>query len=359
MNLDEDCLPEFTDKYVKIERFFDELENIEIKEEVDLSYHGDYHLEEQKEEDDREEEFVCGTEVNLLVKEESDRIVKEEIGGLEGDCPKVERNSEEREQHSFPALKDEKFPIKENSSSVCGELACKEEKCLTISTATYNEECKGMLYLLKMLRIFYFQRLYAYQISDNRNRGRPRVLKNTNPYIIWNLILKKISSQANKRLNQRTDAQNSSVCRDALRVPNIILKHLGSKCRYKSSKESDFLESYSEAFTVGCVPTIFEGEQPENKVKVFCEFIVLYFPASKVRSILSMITKAGFLTTAEQTILVRQLKERNGSSKVGLKKLVRGNSCLSRIMKKLLKTLDASTINHKEAYRQTLLGFLD
>lgn len=132
-----------------------------------------------------------------------------------------------------------------------------------------NSKDTLMAFLLERLESSFFVKLYARQSSSNRKRGRPRVVKDINVDTIWNEVLEKLATKANARKGQRTDAKNASICRDAKRVVDHMLKYIGSKCRYKSTKDTDVIESYAEAFTIGFLPTIFEGEALEDKVKTF------------------------------------------------------------------------------------------
>ncbi|CAI2370834.1 unnamed protein product [Moneuplotes crassus] len=242
-------------------------------------------------------------------------------------------------------------PIPEGSDS---------DKTLSSSKvkSSSNRQDTLMAFLLERLESSFFPKLYARQTSSDRKRGRPRVVKDINVDTIWNEVLEKLSTKANGRKIQRTDAKNASICRDAKRVVDHMLKYLGSKCRYKSTKDTDVIESYAEAFTIGFVPTIFEGEALENKVKTFCEFITIAYPEKKVKSILSMITEAGFLTPDERDIFIHQIEQRKSSSKISFLNLLRQNRCFKKIFLKLLSKLDQTTLEDKESYKRTLSSFI-
>lgn len=233
-----------------------------------------------------------------------------------------------------------------------------DEKVFSQSSSDNKARKDLMSYLLERLDISFFQRLYARQTSPDKGRGRPRKVKDTNVETIWNMVLEKLSEKANKRKKQRTDAKNASICRDAKRVVDHMLKYIGSKWRYKSTEGADVIESYAEAFIVGFLPTIYEGEEPENKVKTFWEFIVLAYPETKVKRILSMITEADFLTPDERDIFIRQLEERKSSSKIHFQSLLGQNSCFKRIFLKLLSKLDQTSLKDKESYKNTLTSLL-
>ncbi|CAI2370593.1 unnamed protein product [Moneuplotes crassus] len=215
-------------------------------------------------------------------------------------------------------------------------------------------------YFLEVLDKEFFDKLYARQISSNRRRGRPRKLKNTDPEVIWREVLGNLTSKANKREDiQRTDSKNTSVYRDAKRVVDHILKYFESKCRYKSANLKLVIESYAEAFIIGFVPTVFGGQTPRNKVRTFCEFIILGFSQKKVKQIISKVAEAGLLSIEECEILNLQLKKRKDTSKANFQKLVKENSCFRRIILELLSKPSYSDMKDPEKYMNILEAILD
>ncbi|CAI2370358.1 unnamed protein product [Moneuplotes crassus] len=230
--------------------------------------------------------------------------------------------------------------------------------------SSYKVRCGGQLnklvpYLMERLNSSFFEEFYAKQVSPNRSRGRPRKIKDTDKDTLWAEILDKLVLKANDRkAKQRADAKNTSVCRDVKKVVDHILKYIGSKCRYKSANMAHVIESYTEAFTVGFVPIIFEGEALDNKVKTFCEFIIIAYPKEKVQKIITMIKEAGFLDAHECENFMSQLNNRKKSSKANFQRLVRQNSCFKSIILKLLSKLDHCALNGKESYKDVLRSIL-
>ncbi|CAI2371246.1 unnamed protein product [Moneuplotes crassus] len=213
---------------------------------------------------------------------------------------------------------------------------------------------------LSGLRIssFLIERLdrhFYYNLYNQPSRGRPRANKNVSEEALWKQVIGEFSRRANKRIrSQRTDARNTLMCWNFRRVANYILKYVGSKCSYKSNKIEDYIKPYAEAFTVGFVPIIFGGQSTLNKVKTFCEFIVLSYSAPKVKTILGKCMDEGLLHESEYQSLMNQLRERKNSSMSNFKKLASENSCFERLLLEILSKLPLMNLNDEEGYKKVL-----
>ncbi|CAI2370982.1 unnamed protein product [Moneuplotes crassus] len=210
-------------------------------------------------------------------------------------------------------------------------------------------------FLIKRLDRCFYDELYYKLLRGKKSRGRPRLIKDVSEEALWKQVIDRFSRRANKRVErQRTDARNTSMCRNFKSVVDYILKYVGSKCRYKSNKIENYIESYAEAFAVGFVPIIFGGQSTLNKVKTFCEFIVFSYPAPKVKTILGKCMDEGLLHEAEYESLMSQLKERKNSSMSNFKKLASENSCFERLLLKILSKLPLMNLNDEEGYKKVL-----
>ncbi|CAI2370443.1 unnamed protein product [Moneuplotes crassus] len=225
------------------------------------------------------------------------------------------------------------------------------------STTPDSEKFDIVSFLSKRLELSHYNKIYE-GLKQNRPRGRPRIIKDTDKDVIWNQIFEQLAIKGSKRrIKQRIDAKTASICRDSKKVVDHILKYVGSKCRYKSSDMEEVIDSYAEAFTVGFVPAVLEGGAVEDKIRLFCQFIVLSYPEAKVGTIISSLEEANYLSFDESQNLLRQVKIRKLSSKKNFQNLVSQNVCFKNIILKLLAKLDSSPLNNKEEFR-TILGQL-
>ncbi|CAI2369122.1 unnamed protein product [Moneuplotes crassus] len=270
----------------------------------------------------------------------------------------------------------------------------------------------------------YYQNLYHNLTHGKKLRGRPRDIKQTSPEIMWNKIITNFKDRVAKRKKtqkkvSRIDARNTTACRDFKRIVESILKYVGSKCRYKSKNEKDYIDSYTEAFTVGFLPVIdsytdfslysmnpfLKIECPldersgsfkftkintthrdsnntnhidkiatsqlistnitygdayiANKVKTFCEFIVLSYPEAKVKCILDKCRNECMLTEQEHASLVSQLKARKKSSIGNFRNLAKENSCFKSILWRFWQMIPQMGLDDEMWYRSVLEKVLD
>ncbi|CAI2369661.1 unnamed protein product [Moneuplotes crassus] len=282
------------------------------------------------------------------------------------DLTRQEQQEDPQQKHSDIVECNSKVKVSEQKQSVEKE---KEMKNKTISVCTSNEliikSCSKhapidskkfdiVPFLLERLDPSYHQRIYEEEKSRNR-QGRPRLFNNRGKDAILSMIFDRIISKGQRRSDKpRSDSFNASVFRSANKVPDYILKHVGSKCKFKSVNIEEVLESYAEAFTVGYVPTMLAGKPVKDKIKMFCQFIVLSFPKPKVKRIISMLKEAEYLSLDECQNLLHQLKSRKLSSKKSFQNLARQNICFKNIILRLLSSLDSFDIKNKRGLRSVL-----
>lgn len=137
-------------------------------------------------------------------------------------------------------------------------------------------------------------------------------------------------------------------------MPDHILKYTGSKCRFKSPDIYPVIESYAEAFTVGYLPVFHPGEifSQTQTLEMFCHFIVLAFPPSKVEEILNTLEETN-QTSLDFGTLRRALNSREKTSKKYFVTLAQENPCFRTI---ILKLSDLNEVNEqgKEVENQIL-----
>lgn len=132
--------------------------------------------------------------------------------------------------------------------------------------------------------------------------------------------------------DQRSDAKTTSIIRHIKKLPDVILKKIGSKCQYKSGELDMVLRQYLRCFKEGYLK-FFTLDQGEDIVKHFLDFIVLAFPEKKVFSILTVLERQDFLLQhqLDSKAIKSQVVIRKDSSKRALVNLYSNNCCLQYI----------------------------
>ncbi|CAI2363338.1 unnamed protein product [Moneuplotes crassus] len=224
----------------------------------------------------------------------------------------------------------------------------------SVSESPKEEEFEIISFLKDRLEKPFYHKLYG-EKKNKKGKGRPRKFKNINKDVIWTSVLDKLEKKANKRtFKQRTDAKTVSICRDTKKVFDHILKYVSSRASYKSSNIKEVIGAYAEAFTVGFIPTVFDSEAVDDKIRLFCQFIVLAYPESKVVRIISLLSEANYLSCDECTNLLHLVKIRKLPSKTNFQNIARQNTCFKNIIIKLLSKLDSINLNDAQGFRDIL-----
>ena len=147
---------------------------------------------------------------------------------------------------------------------------------------------------------------------------------------------------------------------DALnKLPDILLKFVGSKCKYKSQNIYEVLECYLKTFTDGFMKLHDILERDEfSLLDLFLDFIVLCFPESKVLEILGLMTEVPHVSSKKLDMLSKQLKMRVGSSKKSFQKFIHDNKCFQIVIMKVLQTTDCNDSEKEEKLSSVLRNLI-
>lgn len=166
-------------------------------------------------------------------------------------------------------------------------------------------------------------------------RGRPEAVKDCNPLVLKSL-LNSWEKELDRRMGkeQRSDAQFATVGRYIKKLPDIFLKYIGSKCQYKSKEIRVVLRTYLKSFLKGFYRMF--SCPPHIKLKdLFLDYIILWFPDTKVTAIFDELLEEGSILHEEYEQKIDQLKLRTKASKISYKELVDSNLCFQVIAGRL------------------------
>lgn len=171
----------------------------------------------------------------------------------------------------------------------------------------------------------------ARAVEPTRKRGRPEYKRDCSADILKGLLRDWETELAGRlRRDQRSDAMFASVGRFVKKIPDILLKYIGSRCQFKSKKITTVLKSYLKPFTKGFL-VMFPVPEHEDLVNLFLDFTLLCFPESKVRELLGKMAAEGSLSKAQLEQKTGQLRIRIKASKKSYKELFNANKCFQII----------------------------
>ena len=120
---------------------------------------------------------------------------------------------------------------------------------------------------------------------------------------------------SNRRCKDRKDALITIYIRALKKLSYYLVEQTAAKNMYKRNETSKFLVSFSEAHA----SFLFSIGSPEDIVKSFCEFVVIYFPEAKAREILDALKRQGYNDHAFLEKQHQILKKRDNTSKKNIK----------------------------------------
>ncbi|CAI2370353.1 unnamed protein product [Moneuplotes crassus] len=296
---------------------------------------------------------------NEMNEEDIERLLRTDVEGLEVTKDNYggrlqEKYEEIKEVEGREGGRDKGFLIVLKQVSDVGSLGNSSES----SVVTGMNSFRIVPFLEERLGSSFYEELYD-ENKQNKGRGRPRNFSNIDEDVIWSVVLGNVSKRANKKPSrQRRDGKVASICRNAKKVCIDILKYISSRANYKSTDIKEVIKAYAEAFTVGFLPIIFDNEIVEDKIRLFCQFIVLAYPESKVERIISLLNEANYLSFDECKTLLHQIKIRKLSSKASFQDIARQNICFKNIIIKLLSKLDSTNLKDKQGYKSVLSSLL-
>lgn len=174
------------------------------------------------------------------------------------------------------------------------------------------------------------------EATPTKRRGRPEIIKDVSQETLGDyfrdftlVLLMKGSS------DQRIDAKTASVARQLKKVSDVFLKHIGSKCQYKSKKLNVVVRAYLKSFVLGFCK-YFHLEDAPNKEELFLHYIALCFPESKVRRIIDCLVKQGFKPCEYFEPIKASLKLRKLAAKWSFQELFKANSCFKIIESEII-----------------------
>lgn len=243
-----------------------------------------------------------------------------------------EESSDEEEKHAS------RRPIRRAQVSLSAkDLANidKEAKRLKKSCASqikkHSELDMGGQVIRSLYESNYIQASRYSNEATLKPSGRPEVIRIPDEEEMEDVFEGHFNGKKILKKKQRSDAKNTTTIRHIKKFPDAILKHMGSKCQYKSKELDMVLRQYLLCFKEGYLKFC-DLDPSEDLVKHFLDFIVLSFPESKVFAILEILERKAFLLHClNYKSLVEQLVIRKYSSKRMLGYLYSSNICLQHI----------------------------
>jgi len=164
-----------------------------------------------------------------------------------------------------------------------------------------NHDESFLTFLLKRLQISFWEDKKIEKESSKKGRGRPETNIDTSPEALnaffincLNEVEKKVSKS-----KQRSDAKTATIARELKKIPDTILKYIGSKCKYKSTDIYEVVESYAKAYILGYKKLMDIGElEIKDEFSMFFSFIILAFPDTKIKAILGQLKNESFFLSS-------------------------------------------------------------
>ena len=98
------------------------------------------------------------------------------------------------------------------------------------------------------------------------------------------------------------------------KFPDILLKYINSRSKYKSKELSVAFKWYLKTFKIGLVKLLKLEKYPEQE-KLFLDFIILGFPKEKIKNILKNLKTEGKISQKDHDKRIYQLIIRKKASK--------------------------------------------
>lgn len=223
---------------------------------------------------------------------------------------------------------DKKSVSKKKKLSITSDTTHENEGTSSESSHEEEEEKETLVSQIKRGLKGDFETLTSKRINQSglKKRGRPEEEKDTSisvlrmKYSAWQELL---VTKAKK--NQRSDAKTASIARHIKKMSDYFLKHIGSKCQYKSKDLSAVVRSYLKSFMTGFVK-FFKLQKYSDLFTLFLDFIVLCFPESKVTEIVKELKNQNCLSEGESIHLLSQLTIRKSASKASFTNLYDANT---------------------------------
>ena len=193
------------------------------------------------------------------------------------------------------------------------------------------------------------------QDPNKKRRGRPEANKDLSNEKLQSLFedsIKDLDLKISEK-SQRSDARTATINRHVKKFSDKFLKHIGSKCKYKSKHIEEVMQSYLKAFYLGFCP-FFQIIGKDEMREMFYHFIVLCFPEQKVKTIFETLVEEGYISEGKGSAMIGQLAKRKAAQKKSFQLLYKNNSCFRVIVKTVLNTLK-DEIN-KDVIYNTLLS---
>lgn len=192
------------------------------------------------------------------------------------------------------------------------------------------------------------------EMKVKKGVGRPRAIRAINKDELWGNVFRKHREREQRRmLIQRSDNELKSQAQDTINY----LKEFKICVIERNRNTQNFkklIETYAEAFTVGVLPTVFENEVIDNKIKSFCQFIVLVCKKPQATKIINWLKDEKALSPDECKTLLHPNEIRVKSSKEKFQELAKENGCFKNLIIKLLSKLGSIRLKDPQPFRDFL-----
>jgi hypothetical protein len=194
------------------------------------------------------------------------------------------------------------------------------------------------------------QMLIEQGLSIKRGPGRRR----RNSYktseeikkVIINYLTQKFKKVIyNKRCEKRKDALVTLFFRAVKKLTYELVETCATINSYKHSRPEEFIISYAEAHFAFL--TSLKKEDEVLSLDKFIEFIIIYFPEDKVRTLLAQFLDEKCISEKYAKRQLALLDERDITSRKHIKKWTQESSTLQQILKLSLEVLGSSEFKTK------------
>ena len=203
------------------------------------------------------------------------------------------------------------------------------------------------------------QKLIEQGLSIKRGPGRRR----RNSYktseeikqVIINYLTQKFKKVIyNKRCEKRKDALVTLFFRAVKKLTYELVETCATINSYKHSQPEEFIVSYAEAHFAFL--TSLKKEDEVLNLDNFIEFIIIYFPEDKVRTLLAQFLEEKCISEKYAKRQLTLLDERDITSRKHIKKWTQESSTLQQILKLSLEVLGSSEFktNSQAKYLYTM-----
>ena len=192
----------------------------------------------------------------------------------------------------------------------------------------------------------------------NRGKGCLENMKDLDEDTIEEIILNCFCKvQPKDGQEQRIDSRRISIARKLRKIPDSMLKHLKSNYMYMNLNFNLVIESYCYVFVFGFL--LYFGLHPDvSKFDLFLNFILLYFPESKVTKILNELLKAKSLSKKKFDNLLAQFEKRTCTPQRMAHKLYLCNPSFDLIITKAYENLSRMNLSEKDIIEKILRNII-